>query len=65
MALFAKVAMRCNICGCVILTDFSRYGGRFCGEECNEEYHLRRAYAIMGDENPEKKEPYIKKEKYQ
>ena len=61
MPLFSLVSLYCNTCGEVLMTSFNRYDGRFCDQECREEYDIRRATAIMGIEDPEKQQPYVRK----
>ena len=63
MSLFSKVLMACNTCSRYFYTDFQRYGGRFCCQECHQEYELRRATAIMGVDDKEKCKPYIPSDK--
>ena len=63
MSIFSEVALSCNVCGAVIFANFNRYDGRFCDQECREEYDIRRATAIMGIEDPEKQRLYIRKTK--
>lgn len=60
MPLFSKVCLHCNVCARPILTDFSRWGGRFCDQICCDEYNLRRAHAIMGEGG--KEEPFVREE---
>ena len=61
MSLFSEVALRCNVCGAVIMTSFNKYDGRFCDQECLAEFNLRRAVSIIGIEDPEKQQPYVRK----
>lgn len=61
MPLFSKQQVHCNICGKPFETQFMPYDGRFCGQECCDEYNWRKTLAIMGktyyprDSKPEKK----------
>ncbi len=60
MPLFTKVCLRCNVCGESFLTTFMPYDGRFCSQECCEEYDLRRATAVVGIDDPLMQQPYRK-----
>lgn len=62
MSIFAKVCLRCNTCGKAFLTDLSRWDGRFCSDECNKEYRLRRAVVICGIDVPNLQLPFVRLE---
>mgnify|MGYP001605974964 FL=1 len=60
MSLFSSVSVFCNICGQPFMTNFQRYEGRVCSDDCNEEYNMRRATAILGVSDEKRQQPYKK-----
>ena len=62
--LFTDICLHCNCCGIPILTQFSRFDGRFCDNICRQEYDLRRAVCIIGEsgQHPQAKVPFVRKE---
>ena len=58
--LFSNQQVHCNVCGKPFETQFRLYDGRFCSQECCDEYNWRKTLSIMGkayyprDSKPEK-----------